>query len=47
MKIYKIYMLLFVAAIGFNACSDDYVDVASEDPNSENFLIRKRIMKMH
>jgi hypothetical protein len=38
MKIYKIYMLLFVAAIGFNACSDDYVDVASEDPNSENFF---------
>jgi hypothetical protein len=38
MKIYKIYMLLFVAAIGLNACSDDYVDVASEDPNSENFF---------
>jgi hypothetical protein len=38
MKIYKIYILLFVAAIGFNACSEDYVDVTSEDPNSENFF---------
>jgi hypothetical protein len=38
MKIYKIYMLLFVAAIGFNACSEDYVDVVSEDANSENFF---------
>jgi uncharacterized protein YunC (DUF1805 family) len=38
MKIYKIYTLLFVAAIGFNACSDDYVDVVSEDTNSENFF---------
>ncbi len=31
-------MLLFVAAIGFNACSEDYVDVVSEDANSENFF---------
>jgi hypothetical protein len=38
MKIYKIYMLLFVAAIGFNACSEDYVDVVSEDANSEDFF---------
>jgi hypothetical protein len=38
MKIYKIYMLLFVAAIGFNACSEDYIDVTSEDANSENFF---------
>jgi hypothetical protein len=38
MKIYKIYILLFVAAIGFNACSEDYIDVTSEDPNSENFF---------
>ncbi|AUC78612.1 RagB/SusD family nutrient uptake outer membrane protein [Nonlabens sp. MB-3u-79] len=38
MKIYKIYILLFVAAIGFNACSEDYVDVTSEDANSENFF---------
>jgi hypothetical protein len=38
MKIYKIYMLLFVAAIGFNACSEDYVDVISEDANSDDFF---------
>lgn len=38
MKIYKIYILLFVAAAGFNACSEDYVEVVSEDANSENFF---------
>jgi hypothetical protein len=38
MKIYKIYILLFVAAIGFNACSEDYIDITSEDTNSENFF---------
>jgi uncharacterized protein YunC (DUF1805 family) len=38
MKIYKIYILLFVAAIGFNACSEDYIDIESEDANSENFF---------
>lgn len=37
MKIHKIYFV-FIAAMGFNACSDDYVDVESEDPNSENFF---------
>jgi uncharacterized protein YjbI with pentapeptide repeats len=38
MKIYKTYLLLFFVIIGINACSDDYVDVASEDPNSEDFF---------
>ena len=38
MKIYKIYTLLFLVAIGINACSEDYVDVVSEDPNSEDFF---------
>lgn len=38
MKIYKIYWLLFFIAIGLNACSDDYVEVISEDQNSENFF---------
>ncbi|WP_213521030.1 RagB/SusD family nutrient uptake outer membrane protein [Nonlabens sp.] len=38
MKIYKIYILLFVAAAGFNSCSEDYVEVVSEDANSENFF---------
>lgn len=38
MKIYKIYWLLFFIAIGLNACSDDYVEVISEDQNTENFF---------
>jgi hypothetical protein len=38
MKLYRIYIILFVAAIGFNACSDDYIDITSEDRNSENFF---------
>lgn len=38
MKIFKVYILLFVIAIGFNACSEEYLDIESEDPNSENFF---------
>jgi hypothetical protein len=38
MKTYKIILLLFITAIVFNACSEDYVDVISEDQNSENFF---------
>ncbi|BAO54892.1 RagB/SusD family nutrient uptake outer membrane protein [Nonlabens marinus] len=38
MKIYKIYILLFVVAVGVNACSEDYLDIESEDLNSENFF---------
>lgn len=38
MKIYKIYIVVFIAAIGFNACSEEYLDVVSEDTNSENFF---------
>ncbi len=38
MKIYNLYIILFIVALGFNACSDDFVDVTSEDPNSENFF---------
>lgn len=38
MKIYNLYIILFIVALGFNACSDDFVDVSSEDPNSENFF---------
>ncbi|SCY32493.1 Starch-binding associating with outer membrane [Nonlabens sp. Hel1_33_55] len=38
MERYKIYILLFLAAIGFNACSEEYLEIESEDPNSENFF---------
>ncbi len=38
MKIFKVYILLFVIAIVFNACSEDYLDIESEDANSENFF---------
>ncbi|PRP68402.1 RagB/SusD family nutrient uptake outer membrane protein [Nonlabens agnitus] len=38
MKIYKIYILLFLAALVFNACSEDYLEIESEDANSENFF---------
>lgn len=38
MKIYKIYLVVFIVAIGFNACSEEYLDVVSEDTNSENFF---------
>lgn len=38
MKFYRIYIVLFVVAIGLNACSEDYLDVTSEDTNSENFF---------
>ncbi|WP_438961124.1 RagB/SusD family nutrient uptake outer membrane protein [Nonlabens sp.] len=38
MKLYKIYILLFFVALGINSCSEDYLDVESEDPNSENFF---------
>ncbi|AGC76660.1 putative outer membrane starch-binding protein [Nonlabens dokdonensis] len=38
MKIFKVYILLFVFVVAFNACSEDYIEVVSEDPNSENFF---------
>ncbi|WP_082438521.1 RagB/SusD family nutrient uptake outer membrane protein [Nonlabens sp. YIK11] len=38
MKIYKVYILLFLAALVFNACSEDYLEIESEDANSENFF---------
>jgi hypothetical protein len=38
MKIYKIYVLLFFVAIAFNACSEDYLEITSEDANSEDFF---------
>lgn len=38
MKYFKIYILLFFVALGINSCSEDYLDIESEDPNSENFF---------
>ncbi len=38
MKLFKTYLLLFIFLIAFNACSEDYIDVESEDQNSEDFF---------
>lgn len=38
MKFYKIYTLLFFAALVINSCTEDYLDIVSEDSNSEDFF---------
>lgn len=38
MKLFKTYIVLFFALSIITACSEDYVDVDSEDPNSETFF---------
>jgi hypothetical protein len=38
MKLFKTYILLFIALTIVTACSEDYVDVPSEDINSETFF---------
>jgi uncharacterized protein (DUF2384 family) len=38
MKLFKTYMMLLLVALLVNSCSDDYVDVASQDANSEDFF---------
>ncbi|AZQ44908.1 RagB/SusD family nutrient uptake outer membrane protein [Nonlabens ponticola] len=32
------FLILFIAALGFAACEDDYLDVESQDENSEDFF---------
>lgn len=38
MKLFKTYILLFIILLTVNACSEDYIEVESEDQNSENFF---------
>ena len=38
MKLFKTYILLFVTLLLVNACSEDYIEVESEEQNSENFF---------
>ncbi len=38
MKLFKTYILLFITLLTVNACSEDYIEVESEEQNSENFF---------
>lgn len=46
-KLYIKISMIIISLTAFTSCSDDFVNVDSNDVNSEDFLIQKKIIKMH